>query len=232
MSLVPPIPGLVPVGRLDAESEGLLLLTTDGDWAQRVSHPRYGASKEYYVAVRGVPAPETLARLRAPMVLAPGDRTTGAEVDLTAVSGGDARLRMVLHEGRNRQIRRMLDLAGHPVRRLVRVRVGGIRLGRLRPGEWRRLSREEVASVSLPAPSRHGHSFVGPSPGAKAARLRLRSPLKRPPRRARFSGLHTGSRVPSGHGGRGAAQEPPLITRPAGHQSVRVSGRSRRAAPA
>jgi pseudouridine synthase len=151
MSLVPPIPGLVPVGRLDAESEGLLLLTTDGDWAQRVSHPRYGSTKEYYAEVQGVPTPETLARLRAPMELAPGERTSGAAVVLTAVSGGDARLRIVLREGRNRQIRRMLDLVGHAVRRLVRVRVGGVRLGRLHPGEWRDLSRAEVASASGPA---------------------------------------------------------------------------------
>src|SRR5688500_10872486 len=89
MSLVPPIPGLVPVGRLDAESGGLLLLTTDGEWAQRVSHPRYGASKEYLVEVQGVPGPEALSRLRRPLALGPGELTSGAEISLTGVSGGD-----------------------------------------------------------------------------------------------------------------------------------------------
>jgi pseudouridine synthase len=168
MSLVPHIPGLVPVGRLDAESEGLLLLTTDGEWAQRVSHPRYGASKEYLVQVHGMPSPDALARLQRPLELAPGEVSSGAEISVIGVSGGDASLRIVLHEGRNRQIRRMLAMTGHSVRRLLRVRVGGVTLGRLRPGHWRRLREHEITEAQVTAGTA---SLVVP----RAPRTRLRS---------------------------------------------------------
>jgi 23S rRNA pseudouridine2605 synthase len=173
MALVPPLPGLVPVGRLDADSEGLLLLTTDGEWAQMVAHPRYGCTKEYLVDVEGRPSAAALERLRRPMELAPGEPTTGAEVEVlgrgawgtahpcgstcllptrTVVPASSAqaltRLRIALSEGRNRQIRRMLEQVGHPVRRLVRVRVGAVRLGSLAPGRWRRLSVDEIAACA------------------------------------------------------------------------------------
>jgi 23S rRNA pseudouridine2605 synthase len=112
-------------------------------------HPRHGSTKEYVVEVVGQPGPATLARLRAPLALAPDEWTTGAEVRLEDVAPGKpgrSLLRVVLHEGRNRQIRRMLDQVGHPVLRLVRVRVGAVSLGRLRPGEWRHLGHDEIAS--------------------------------------------------------------------------------------
>ena len=147
MELVPLAPGLFPVGRLDSESEGLLLLTTDGDWAERVSHPRYGSTKEYLVEVGGRPRPATLAALRAPLDIGSGEWTTGAEVREEAVLPGRALLQIVLHEGRNRQIRRMLEAVGHPVQRLVRVRVGTVHLGDLRPGEWRHLTHAEIATT-------------------------------------------------------------------------------------
>jgi 23S rRNA pseudouridine2605 synthase len=147
MALVPAVPGLVPVGRLDVESEGLLLFTTDGDWAQRIAHPRYGASKEYLADVAGKPLPAALERLRRPLALSAGEWTTGAEVDVVRIVRGGARLRVVLHEGRNRQLRRMLGLVGYPVQRLVRVRVGSVRLGSLKAGHWRRLRPSEVAGA-------------------------------------------------------------------------------------
>ncbi len=161
MELVPPTPGLITVGRLDFSSEGLLLLTTDGEWAQRVAHPRYASTKEYLVDVVGRPSPATLARLRMPLELAPGEWSTGAEVELEGQVPGRSLLRLVLHEGRNRQIRRMLDVVGHEVLRLVRVRVGAVRLGDLRPGEWRHLTHGEIAvtaggevpSSELPRPT-------------------------------------------------------------------------------
>ena len=167
MSLVPPIRGLVPVGRLDLESEGLLLLTTDGEWAQRVGHPRYGSTKEYLVDVRGVPSLAALDRLRRPLDLGPDGRTTGAEVELLAAAGDRARLRLTLHEGRHRQVRRMLDLVGHPVQRLVRVRVGAVRLGRLKPGAWRQLTPREIAgagarlTIAIDGPAASGKSTLG-----------------------------------------------------------------------
>jgi len=147
MELVPDVPGLFPVGRLDYESEGLLLFTTDGEWAERISHPRYGSSKEYLVEVSGRPKPATLARLRAPLEIGPGEWTSGAEVREEQALPGRALLRIVLREGRNRQIRRMLDAVGHPVLRLARVRVGTVELGALRPGEWRDLTHAEIATT-------------------------------------------------------------------------------------
>jgi len=152
MHLVPAVPGLFPVGRLDAESEGLLLLTTDGEWAQRVSHPRYGCEKEYVVDIDGQPSAEQLARLRAPVPLGDGEWSTGAAVSVVRAVPRGMRLRIVLHEGRKRQVRRMLEGLGYRVRRLQRVRIGPIHLGRLAPGSWRRLTPAEVEQVvSAPA---------------------------------------------------------------------------------
>jgi pseudouridine synthase len=148
MQLVPPVPGLFPVGRLDVASEGLILLTTDGEWAQRASHPRYGCLKEYVVDLTGDAAPDVLATMRAPMAIGPDDRTTGARVDLISSARQRARLRIVLHEGRNRQIRRMCETVGLDVVELVRVRVGGISIGKLAPGEWRDLAAHEIEMIS------------------------------------------------------------------------------------
>ena len=98
--------------------------------------------------VEGRPRPATLARLRAPLELDNGEWSTGAEVSLEGVVPGRALLRIVLHEGRNRQIRRMLEQVGHPVLSLVRVRVGAVELGDLRPGEWRHLTHSEIAATA------------------------------------------------------------------------------------
>ena len=149
MALVPPIAALFPVGRLDADSEGLLLLTTDGEWAQRVMHPRYGCPKEYLADVAGRPSTTSLWRLRRPMTFAPGEWTSGAEVALPGARSGQATLRVVLHEGRKRQVRRMLELVGHRVLRLRRVRIGPLALGALPSGCWRHLSLAEVQSIAL-----------------------------------------------------------------------------------
>ena len=148
LQLVPSVAGLFAVGRLDFESEGLLLFTTDGEWGQRVAHPRYGSEKEYLVEVEGRPKPATVARLREPLALDGGEWTSGAGVRAEGFSPDGALLRIVLREGRNRQIRRMLDAVGHPVRRLVRVRVGPVHLGDLRPGEWRHLTHAEIATAA------------------------------------------------------------------------------------
>jgi 23S rRNA pseudouridine2605 synthase len=140
--LVPPKPRVHPVGRLDADSEGLLLLTNDGDLTFRLTHPRFGVEKEYLVLVEGTPTRGALRRLREGVVLEDGP-TAPARV----ASVGPHGLRITIHEGRNRQVRRMCDAIGHPVRRLVRTRIGPVRIGKLAPGEWRELTSGEVRSL-------------------------------------------------------------------------------------
>jgi 23S rRNA pseudouridine2605 synthase len=139
-------PRVVPVGRLDRDTEGLLLLTNDGELANRLMHPRYGVEKEYLAEVEGVPTERQLARLRRGVELEDGvARATAARA--VARTGGRGAVRLVVTEGRKREVRRMLAAVGLPVRRLIRVRVGPIRLGRLRPGEVRELEPEELLAL-------------------------------------------------------------------------------------
>ncbi len=146
LDLVSTTARLYPVGRLDRKSEGLLLLTDDGELAYRLTHPRYGVEKEYHVLVEGRPSPETLAHWRSGQV-ALEERPAPAQVEVLRAEGGDTWLRVVLHEGRKRQIRLVAEALGHPVRRLIRVRLDGLRLGKLPPGAWRALRPEEVARL-------------------------------------------------------------------------------------
>jgi pseudouridine synthase len=144
--LVPLSGHLYPVGRLDLRSEGLVLLTDDGELANVLTHPRYEHTKEYRVYVEGHPIEETLDKWRAGVFL-DGACTAAAEVTITEREPKHTWLRVVLHEGRKRQIRRIGAMLGHPVRRLVRVRIGPIQLGNLRPGEWRHLRDGEVKQL-------------------------------------------------------------------------------------
>jgi 23S rRNA pseudouridine2605 synthase len=130
---------VVPVGRLDRDTTGVLLLTNDGPLAHRLAHPRYGIEKTYVAEVRGEPSDETLARLATGVELEDGP-TAPARVRRL----GPSRVELVLHEGRNRQVRRMLEAVGHPVERLRRSRYAGLGPGRLKPGDWRELTRDEV----------------------------------------------------------------------------------------
>ena len=130
---------LFPVGRLDRESEGLLLLTNDGDLALRLTHPRYETEKEYEVELDKVASPELVAALSKGIVLEDGPAKP-ARVERV----GALRLRLVLTEGRKREVRRMLAALGHSAVRLVRVRIGGLRMEGLKTGEWRRLTDAEV----------------------------------------------------------------------------------------
>lgn len=134
---------LVPVGRLDADSDGLLLLTNDGALVNRLTHPRYEHEKEYRVAVEGQPNGEILQTLRDGVDLADGP-TLPADVWIAGTDDDHTVIGMILREGRNRQIRRMMDAVGHPVARLTRVRMGPIELGDLAEGEVRELSDQEV----------------------------------------------------------------------------------------
>ncbi|WP_045246160.1 pseudouridine synthase [Thermus filiformis] len=140
--LLPEIPGLHPVGRLDRDSEGLLLLTNDGELTFRLTHPRHGVRKVYRVWTEGGTLPQALCRrLVEGVVLEDGPARA---LSCRPAPGGAV---LVLAEGRKREVRRMLKKVGYPVRRLLRLQVGPIRLGDLPPGKWRRLSPEEVAAL-------------------------------------------------------------------------------------
>jgi 23S rRNA pseudouridine2605 synthase len=134
---------LYPVGRLDRESEGLLLLTNDGDLALRLTHPRYGKEKEYEVELDRDPDRRALDALEQGVRLEDG-QARAASVRRV----GEGRVRMVLTEGRKREVRRMLATLGYEVKRLCRVRIGSLTLGGLKPGEWRRLGADEVARLA------------------------------------------------------------------------------------
>lgn len=138
---------LYPVGRLDVDSEGLVLLTNDGDWAERVLHPRYGHEREYEVDVEGAITDEALARLRRGVRLEEG-LARAERVTAVARDRDRGRLRLVLRTGWKRQVRRMCAAVGLRVKRLVRVRIGTLSLGRLRTGTWRELSEREVRSLA------------------------------------------------------------------------------------
>jgi pseudouridine synthase len=133
---------VVPVGRLDADTTGALLLTNDGDLAHRLAHPRYGVPKVYEVDVEGTPSTEALARLREGVELDDGV-TAPAEVRDTRAR----RIELTLHEGRKHQVKRMCEAVGHPVRRLHRSRYAGLTLAGLAAGEWRELAASEVAEL-------------------------------------------------------------------------------------
>jgi pseudouridine synthase len=155
-----------PVGRLDYDTEGLLLLTNDGDLAAKLTHPRHGVDRTYETKVAGMPDEEALARLRKGIPL-DGRRTLPADVELltgrqrNGVGGRlkrtverDAWIRITIREGRNRQVRRMCEAVGHPVRELRRTRIGPIQDRRLKPGDWRELRDDEVTALRKSAARR------------------------------------------------------------------------------
>jgi 23S rRNA pseudouridine2605 synthase len=139
VDLVPREPRVVPVGRLDAETTGALLLTNDGDLAHRLAHPRYGVEKTYVVDVEGEPSDEMIERLARGVELEDGVTAAARARRL-----GRGRIELTIHEGRNRQVRRMLEAVGHPVRRLHRSVYAGLTLEGLEPGAWRELEPFEV----------------------------------------------------------------------------------------
>ncbi len=149
VSLVPDEPRVYPVGRLDMDTEGLIVVTNDGELTHRLTHPSYGVPKEYLVQVEGEPSPGDVRSLREGLVLDDGP-TAPARVAVVAPT----LLRMVIHEGRNRQIRRMCEAVGHPVTRLVRTRIGPLADPSLPPGSYRPLTFDEVrglAAAAVPA---------------------------------------------------------------------------------
>ncbi len=144
--ILPPGPRIVPVGRLDYETSGVLLLTNDGDLANRLLHPRFGVEKTYRAAIGGRLSAADVRRINDGVVV--GDvRTEGAKVRVVSVRRDHSVVDMTIHEGRNRQVRRMFEALGHPVLGLSRLRFGPISLGQLAPGHARPLSARERAAL-------------------------------------------------------------------------------------
>ncbi len=146
-AFVPDEPRVFPVGRLDLDSEGLLLLTNDGDLAEALTHPRYGVEKEYLVEVQGTPTPKHLGALRRGVELEDGP-ARAASVRIVDARGDRGQLALVMTEGRKREVRRLLAAVDLPVARLVRVRIGPISLGRLKAGTVRDLTADEVLALA------------------------------------------------------------------------------------
>jgi len=168
-------PHVIPIGRLDRDTAGLLFFTDDGEFAHRIAHPRFEMDKEYLGLVRGAPPPAALRRLREGVLLDGRDTTPARVEEAQPPCGYETRdahvwLRIVIHEGRKRQVRRMCALVGHPVRTLVRTRIGAVNLGRLPSGQVRTLTAREVEALrqtiglgAAPATARRPHI----SPGRK-----------------------------------------------------------------
>lgn len=165
-----PVPGhLYPVGRLDYDSEGLILMTNDGSLTNKLTHPRFAHQKEYRVLVARKPDNEQLEAWRRGVVLPEGDRTQPAIVTFVSSSGKGAWIRIVMGEGKKRQIREVGKLLGLPVVRIIRVRIGSLRLGELKPRQWRYLTEDEVRELK----------------GDKVPTMEAKSRPKRPVRRAK-----------------------------------------------
>jgi 23S rRNA pseudouridine2605 synthase len=137
---------IFPVGRLDYDAEGLLLLSNDGELANRLLHPRYGISKVYEVKIKGHPDQKAIEQLRSGVVLEEG-RTAPAKVDILRELPQDCWIKITLHQGWNRQIKRMGESVGHPVLRIRRIAYGPVRVGKLRPGEYRPLEPHEIRHI-------------------------------------------------------------------------------------
>jgi 23S rRNA pseudouridine2605 synthase len=138
---------LFPVGRLDANSEGLILLTNDGELTNRLTHPRYEHEKEYLVMVKQNPSDTQLNAWRKGIILDDGTLTLPANVKIDSKDPDGTWLRVILKEGKNRQIRRMGDASGLLVKRLIRLRMANLTLGELTPGEWRDLTEDEITQL-------------------------------------------------------------------------------------
>jgi pseudouridine synthase len=206
-----PIEGhLFTIGRLDADSEGLMILTNDGDLANKLSHPRYNHTRTYKVSVNGLPPEDIIARWEAGIMLDEDEGMT-APCSVRITKGGQdvTVLRIVMTEGKKRQIRRVAALLGFPVRRLLRTRIGMFEMGPLQPGEWREMTADEVRLMSTPSPELKGlkrakhpplRRNADVPPGADAARFGDR------PRSTGRPGA--GSSRPSGRPSRGRSSGP------------------------
>jgi 23S rRNA pseudouridine2605 synthase len=163
--LLPDIPGLFSVGRLDMETEGLLILTTDGDWADQIAHPRHAIEREYEVRVAGPVPPGGMERLREGIIL-DGRLARPVAARELRPEGNSAVLSVVMVEGRRREVRLLCAGAGIPIKRLIRRRFGNLLLGWLGQGHWRNLSQQEVNSL-LARRARPGEAGTMPPPSRR-----------------------------------------------------------------
>lgn len=168
LDLVPGHPRVFPVGRLDVDTEGLVILTNDGELAHRITHPRHGLSKTYLAEVAGRPGGAALGQLRRGVPL-PDGTTAPARARLVDAGPGRAALELIISEGRNRQVRRMCEAVGHPVRRLVRTRIGTLGDLRLPQGSWRSLTTAEVRSLYAGTATPETTTPETTTPGSAAA---------------------------------------------------------------
>ncbi|HSF80313.1 MAG TPA: pseudouridine synthase [Anaerolineales bacterium] len=153
---------LYPVGRLDVDSEGLILLTNDGELANQLTHPRYGHEKEYRVLVARQPDENQVTTWKRGVVLSDGYRTQPVKLEVDEYFGKGAWLRIIMREGRKRQIRETGALLGLPVVRILRVRIGSLKLGVLKPGQWRNLTSSEIKDLKSgrSKPSKFGENYL------------------------------------------------------------------------
>ena len=142
IEMVPEDPRVFPVGRLDSDTEGLLILTNNGELTHRLTHPSFGVEKEYVAVVEGQPSRSSLRLLREGVDLEDG-KTAPAKIALLE----QETIRLTIHEGKNRQVRRMCSTVGHPVKRLIRTRIGPLSDRSLPPGSWRELTTAEIRSL-------------------------------------------------------------------------------------
>mgnify|MGYP006270502145 CR=1 FL=1 len=214
VDLVPKDRRLFAIGRLDRMSEGLILVTNDGALANLLSHPRYGVEKKYLVQVAGVPAPELLDKIRRGITLAEG-KVHAKRVDIRSQHKQSAVLEMVLDEGKNREIRRMLARLGHKVHQLKRIAVGGLALGNLLPGQWRQLAWSEIEPLRRDAIAAVGHAAAEDDRPPRHERGQRTSREEKRPRgpaggvvRRRRPGRASSWRKPRGGGSGGRAEGP------------------------
>ena len=189
--LMPPGPRMYPVGRLDADTSGLLLFTNDGELAHRLMHPRYGVMKTYRVVVDRVPDEGVIRRMRSGVQIEPGEMTAPAEVRMLGVRDGRAALEVKVHEGRYRQVRRMCEGLGLTVRRLQRVGYGPLRLARLPKGASRSLTAVEIRRLKATAARPGGTGPVlrprGVRPGSRPSGVARPGRLAQRPARPGFA---------------------------------------------
>lgn len=205
--LIPVTERLYPVGRLDFESEGLVLMTNDGDLAQKLTHPSHGHSKEYRVLLARHPDDEQLATWRRGVVLEDGYKTQSVEIRLEGLAGKGAWVRIVMREGRKRQIREIGAILALPVVRILRVRIGSLLLGTLKPGEWRYLTSTEITALKSDRPGLPPYPDMTrkkPLPGAPRKRVvrgRETPPVSgRPAAKPEGRDKPVGRPKPEGHG--------------------------------
>ncbi len=180
MDLIPLPQRLYPVGRLDADSEGLVLLTDDGELTERLTHPRYGHARVYRVLVSGEPTEETIGRWRRGITL--DDRKANfSQVQVERQERGETWLRVTVHEGRKHLVRRIVAALGHPAQRLVRVEMGSLKLGDLTSGRWRYLSTGEVNALRKEAGLTRSEPIIRREPRDRYDRSRQETPRQRKP---------------------------------------------------